>query len=239
MNEYFTINVKGKQKLLHRYIVELHIGRELRSDEIVHHKNGDKKDNQLENLEILTSVKEHMQKHIEISRQKKVFQENVKKWEEDKKKVIEMVLEGHLYSEIMEETGLGRGSIAGIIKRNNLSNHPQRLEAWRQRLNTPWQTAWSMLYLDHMAQVIYRRKKKEVNQSLIPNTQLEQMFLSICDDSQMEEYTRLIEKGLIHTASAYASQRVLRTFQYWRDSFIKNGGDLDYLQFMLWRSSKK
>lgn len=80
-----------------------------------------------------------------------------------------------------------------------------------------------------MAKVIYQKEK-----SLIPNAQLEQMFLLICTDSQMQEYNKLIENGHIAIASAYASHRVSKTFMYWRDEFIKNGGDLEYLQFKLY-----
>lgn len=84
-----------------------------------------------------------------------------------------------------------------------------------------------------MAQVIYRRKKKEVEQSSIPNKQIEMLFLSIADDHMMREFNRLIDKGLTHTATAYASQRVTKFFQYWRDTYIATGGDLDYLAFKL------
>jgi hypothetical protein len=46
----------------HRIVMEQHLGRELRPDEHVHHINGDRRDNRIENLEIV-DPREHTRAH--------------------------------------------------------------------------------------------------------------------------------------------------------------------------------
>jgi hypothetical protein len=62
MVKYKAIRVEGVKIDEHRYIMEQHIGRKLARNEVVHHKNGNKRDNRIENLEIM-SLSEHAKKH--------------------------------------------------------------------------------------------------------------------------------------------------------------------------------
>jgi hypothetical protein len=85
MKGYKRITIDGKQKRLHRYVMECFIGRALTEKELVHHIDGDKTNNNIENLKLITRS-QHLKIHCYVG-EKYRFKT---KYAIDKDMVIEM-----------------------------------------------------------------------------------------------------------------------------------------------------
>lgn len=73
---YKKITINGKKIDEHRYLMEQALGRKLRKDEVVHHINGDKMDNRIENLQVM-SWAEHNKLHS-LGRKKVVWTDEMR-----------------------------------------------------------------------------------------------------------------------------------------------------------------
>ena len=59
----YSVEHKDNWVYEHRLVMEKHLGRKLRPEEVVHHENGDKKDNRLSNLRLFNNNGEHIAYH--------------------------------------------------------------------------------------------------------------------------------------------------------------------------------
>ena len=80
---YWVLNDGSYKALAHRKIMERHLGRMLRKDEVVHHINGNPLDNRIENLQVMTQpehVKLHWQEGSFKNRESVKEQNIIQKW---------------------------------------------------------------------------------------------------------------------------------------------------------------
>ena len=92
---YKRLKIYGRQIAEHRYVMEQVLGRRLLSSEAVHHKNGNKADNVIDNLEVMT-LQDHAKEHRPLT------------W--SLKEAVELRFQGFSYNSIGKLFGLCHGA---------------------------------------------------------------------------------------------------------------------------------
>ncbi len=78
--------ISGDYILEHRAVMAIYLGRPLDSTEVVHHLNGNKSDNHVENL-VVCPRSSHNAKHTEILKQLSYLTKHIKELEDENSKL--------------------------------------------------------------------------------------------------------------------------------------------------------
>ena len=139
MSEYETKTISGKERPVHILLMEEILGRPLKENEVVHHINGDKRDNRPENLQVLDRRK-HTSLHkqgvvvsgasLEKMRAAQTGKQSTQRklTSEQVRDIAVRLTEGATLIELATEYGISRKSIAAIrdgkTYRDVLSDYP-------------------------------------------------------------------------------------------------------------------
>lgn len=116
---YRQLSVECRTVLEHRLVMERHLGRPLRAEEVVHHINGNRSDNRVENLRVIENSSTHMREH------------GLERWDTDE--AVRLRNAGLTYKDIGKLLGASPQTIYKRLRDNGLTVPFVRKGAKRDR----------------------------------------------------------------------------------------------------------
>ena len=110
------IRINGKLSYEHKEIMQKYLGREVASDEVIHHIDGDPFNNDINNLELLTRG-QHTTCHF-----KGINNPSAKLTEDGIRQIRSLKLQGYGCRRIAKLFGIAMSTAAAILRRENWSH---------------------------------------------------------------------------------------------------------------------